>query len=220
MTEIRNRGNGTCDIGSVTHRFKDLHIAGSIQDDGGTFANPSDISVLNISGSSYTNMQDVGNIFHSSGYISGGNITDNGNGSISIGAGEGVLRSGDSITAPCYFIKWSGNESVTLVDREINYIHINWNGGNPAVVVLNNMTSQNDSFLLASVYRNDTTLHITDQSKQLVANHINKINIRDKALNWISREQDDGAIVTQTGVRNIAVTQGRFWIGLNNYTTP
>jgi hypothetical protein len=36
---------------------------------------------------------------------------------------------------------------------------------------------------------------------------------------YIVREQNGGAIVTETGTRNIAITQGSWWIGLSKYTT-
>lgn len=179
----------------------------------------SDVEVLNAGGTGNTTVQNLQDIFHSSGHVSGGVCTDNGDGTVAVTAGEGLLRNADSSVAPLYFVAWPLSSSVALTNSNLNYVYVEWNGGTPQVAASTSVPNNNTQFCLATVYRDGTELHITDGAVHAVGDHANLMISRMKALNYIQRESNGGAIVTEVGTRNIAITAGNFWIGLNGFST-
>lgn len=179
----------------------------------------SDIDMLNVGNPTYTNVQHLQDVFHSAGWTLGGAVTDNGDGTVAVTAGEGFIRSADTTTAPVYFCKWTANPSLALTDGQLNYIDVAWNGGTPIIIASLVAPNDHDEFSLATVYRDGTTLHITNQAKETVGDHAGLMIRRNKSIKYIVREENGGAIVSETGTRNFAITQGRWWVALTRFTT-
>lgn len=179
----------------------------------------SSVSVLNAGGAAYTNVQEMNDTFHSAGLISGGGITNAGGGSITIATGEGLVRNADSSVAPLYYVSWSALTTSGLTNLALNYVCVDWNAGTPAARVQTSPPNSTTCFELGTVYRDGSTLHITEGSRALVGDHAEVMITRQKNLMYIAREQNGGAIITETGTRNIAITSGTFWIGLTSITT-
>ncbi|RLG43312.1 MAG: hypothetical protein DRN81_06810, partial [Thermoproteota archaeon] len=92
-----------------------------------------DISINYISGATYTSLQDWVDTIQSAGKISGGAITDNGNGTVAVAAGTGFIKTTDSDTGSSKFFDWSQDAAVSLTDNSSNYIYIEYNSGSPQV---------------------------------------------------------------------------------------
>lgn len=177
-----------------------------------------EITALNAGGSAYNDVQDIQTVFHSAGWISGGAITNNGNGTINVAAGEGFLRDADTTLSDLYFIAWPAATSVVLTNLAFNYVKVSWNAGTPIVAVsLTDLTS-NDKFTLATVYRNGTTLHITEAAKHKVVDHASSMIKRMESLQYIAKSDDGGSLVSEVGTRRLLITAGQFWLGLSDFT--
>ncbi len=78
-------------------------------------------------------------------------------------------------------------------------------------------TDTNTNIKLGTVYRNGTDLHITEATQIHVSDHAAKMEMRMQETMPFARVS--GAIISETGTRNIAVTSGSWWEGLTNFTT-
>ncbi len=154
----------------------------------------------------------------SAGYFGGGEFTDNLDGSLTVASGDGIIKATDVIDAVNMFFIWDENVSVTLTDNSTNYIYVSYNGGTPLVQA--NVTAPTDvrtNILLGQVFREGTTLHrfkagmfIPELGKNVLLRFIAESG-------QITRTS--GAVVSETGTRNIAVTNGVVWGGLTRNTT-
>ena len=154
------------------------------------------------------------------GWGSGGDITDNTDGSVTIAAGTGFIRTSNSNTAPILSFDWAEDTNVTLVDNAENYVYVDYNAGSPQILSTTTSSTvrdnENDKFELYEVYRNGTTLHITDHKQK--ANNLGAL-IQTYLYSKAKIERADaegGLIIGETGTRNVTVSAGKLLIKLNN----
>ena len=158
------------------------------------------------------------NYTQSAGRVSGGAVTDGGGGTADIAAGSGYFKTTDSETGATVLLPWSLVEGLALVDNAVNYIHVNYNAGTPAVQTTADRTTieLNREFTLARIFRAGTTLHIINSGISL------PIFLRkehERLLSVRGFERATGGEISETGTRNIASTAGRFYLGLNYVDT-
>lgn len=185
-----------------------------------SFGDASSGAMARIAGSTYSTIQHMQDIFHSTGVSTGGTITDDGDGTITVAAGTGLIRATDSDVAQILWTDWSAESgaNVALTDNDMNYIYVEYNAGSPQVVATTTVrTDDNTNVLLGTIYREGTTLHITETAKPQVGDHALRMINRLKAVAPYARES--GGILSETGTRNIAVTAGTWWHGLTKFTT-
>ena len=178
-----------------------------------------EIDVSNIATSTYNSVQDVINTLMSAGKISGGDITDNGDGTVSVAAGTGMIKAADSDVGETKFFDWSANSSVSLTDNTTNYIYVEYNSGNPQVVASTTLpTDRNTNVVLGLVYRDGTELHIVTAG-QVISNYARKTLWKDLEVNG-KFQRINGLRISETGTRNIAITEGNVYAGLTKVTFP
>jgi len=180
----------------------------------------SDITMLNAGAPSFTNTQHVQDVFHSSGWTSGGLVTSNGNGTVNVSAGEGFLRNANNRLSPLYFIAWPLTSNVSLTDNILNYIWVSYNGGTPSIVTSTTILNEYTNMPIARVYRSGINLTIDETAKHRVADHAGLMIKRMEDTMPFMRAVNGGAIISATGTRNFIVSQGTFWAGLTEVTTP
>jgi len=71
----------------------------------------------------YEDLQAIINTYMSSGKFTGGGFTDNGDGSITVAAGTGLIKNTDSDTGTLYSFDWVEDTNVTLTDNSVNFIY-------------------------------------------------------------------------------------------------
>lgn len=187
--------------------------------------NVDDLDALNhtmarVSGSTFSNVQHMQNIFHSAGWVSGGAVTDDGDGTITVAVGTGLIRANDTATATILYFDWAAESgaNVALIDNDISYIYVEYNSGSPQVIAtITERTDFNKNVLLAVVSRIGTDLHINQTDQHTVGDHANNMIRRLKGVQPYGHVS--GAKLSETGTRNIAVTSGKFWRGLTEFTT-
>ena len=176
---------------------------------------------LSLSGATYTTMQDNVNLFHSSGVSSWSDMSDDGDGTITVTAGTGFIKATDSEVVPLYAFDWASEAgaNVSLVDNDLNYVYVEYNAGTPRVVATTvKRTEYNTNVYLGSVYRIGTDLHITSVSHYHIGDHASRMIRRMQCLMPFAHES--GSAISEVGTRNIAITAGVYWQGLVEYSTP
>lgn len=159
-------------------------------------------------------------IFHSSGVITGGVITnDAGNPAISTLVGE--IRATDDETATLLSFQITGSTvSTGVTDNAQNFVYAEYNAGSPQfIVTTTERTDFNTNVLLGTFFKAGSDLHINIGDSHIVGNHSDLMNQRLKNVMPFAREDNNGAVISETGTRNVAVSAGTFWQGLTKFTT-
>ncbi len=180
----------------------------------------SDMLMARIAGSTYSNVQDMQNLFHSTGHISGGTFTDDTDGTVTIAAGTGLIRATNSAVAEIVFNDWAAEAgaNVALVDEDLNYIYVEYNAGSPQVIAT--ITKRSDlhtNIFLGTVYRNGTTLHPTEATQITVGDHAALMVLRQ--VETMPFAHVAGGATSEIATRKIAITAGTWWDGLTRFTT-
>jgi len=81
----------------------------------------------------YPSVHDFLSTTVSVGQTSGGAVTDNGDGTVTVAAGTGYIKKTDSSIGELVTFDWAEDDSVSLTDNSTNYILIKYNGGSPIV---------------------------------------------------------------------------------------
>lgn len=166
----------------------------------------------------YTTFQDNLNIIQSAGLITGFIITDATLGAVDVAAGTGFIRATDSAVAELLSLDVAATGGVTLVDGSINYLYVEYNAGTPQVVATTTKRSDaNTNIFLGNVYRDGTSVHINGYRSQKIGDSTCKVITR--LLDTHPMDHVSGASLSELGTRNIAITLGTFWEGLNKFTT-
>jgi len=184
------------------------------------FTTPGNLELARVSGSTFSTIQHLQDIFHSSGVISGGQITDDTDGTITVAAGTGLIRATNSETAEIKYTDWAAESgaNVALTDNDMNYVYVEWNAGTPQVIAsITERTDYQTNILLGTVYRSGTTLHITEDTRPAVGDQAAKIIRRLTAVVPFARES--GGVISETGTRSIAISAGIWWEGLTQFST-
>ena len=172
-----------------------------------------------LNSATYTTIQDWRDTTQSSGWISGGNFTDNGDGSLNVSAGTGIIRTEDNKLAPTYFFDWTENASITLTDDTTNYIYIDINGGTPDVKVTLDQSDINGRTRigLGQIFREGTTLHTLRAGMAISDIPLTIL----KRLNAIDGDivRASGYVVAETGERFLTTTNGIIYGGYTRIIT-
>ena len=177
-------------------------------------------TMARVAGSTFSTVQHLQNTMHSSGWVSGGGITDDADGTITVAAGAGMIRATDTPVAEIVFFDWASEAgaNVDLVDNDISWIYAEYNGGSPQVVAtITERTDYQTNVLLATIQRSGTDLHINDADKHTVGDHANSMIRRLKGT--MPYGQVSGGIISESGTIKIAITAGNFWRGLTEFNT-
>lgn len=182
---------------------------------------PSDLIMVRVVGSTFSSVQHMNDVFHSAGVTTGGVMSDDADGTITVAAGTGLIRASSSDVGIIEFTDWAAEDgvNVNLTDDDLNYIYIEYNSGSPQAIATNvKRTDLYTNIFIGTVYRNGTTLHITNENHVHVSDHASTMIQRMQATAPFTHES--GAIISEIGTRNVAITAGSFWQGLDRYTTP
>lgn len=173
-----------------------------------------------IAGSTFSTVQHMQDIYHSAGWVSGGGITDDADGTITVAAGTGLIRATDGQTAEILFFDWASEAgaNVALVDNDTSYVYVEYNAGSPRVIATTTeRTDFNTNVLLATIYREGTSLHINDADKFTVGDHASLMIRRLK--DTLAYGRKTGGILSAPAGVKIAITAGDFWRGLTEFST-
>ena len=177
---------------------------------------------INTIDSIYNNLQTDLNLTRNAGWISGGTITDNLDGTIDVSAGYGYIRTSNSDTADMLSISWPASAGIALTDNSQNYVYVDYNVGVPQIAVTTTgstvRNNENNLFELSEIYREGTTLYITPHKQR--ATNVGRLLQRFlyERQRLYRADAEGGLVIGETGTRNISVTAGKLWIKLDEAT--
>jgi hypothetical protein len=167
--------------------------------------------------STYDSVQDMQNIFHSSGWVSGGVVSDGGSNTVDVTAGTGFIRATDSRVVTLLFFDWPAVTGLSVPSDTTRYVGVQYNSGTPQAFVKTTDTwDYNTEFPLYSVVNEGGTLHLLAYP-HAVGDHANFMIQRLWETARVAHAS--GATLGETGTRNVTLTAGIFWAKLNRYTT-
>jgi hypothetical protein len=155
---------------------------------------------------------------NSAGAISGFEITNNGNGTVSIATGIAILRSANNTTSPLVKYTIPAQTNISLTDNANNFLLVNYNGGTPNISVTTNPTTINTTtnsiiYVVSRVGTNLDYIALIGQNVDVNA------KLRRRFLNSEGLTRAQGGVLTASN-RNLLVTIGLFYSGLIEVTTP
>lgn len=165
-----------------------------------------------------TTLMDVVDHSWSAGAVFGFDLTNNGDGTISLTEGESMLRVSASETAILVTVKVAQTLNIALTDNSINYVYVNYNAGTPVVQVGTSVNDFNclDKCILYTVTREGTILYWIDARTQNV--DFNRKHRRMLLECEGFRHVIGGCALSATGTLNFAITAGAFYYGLAKIT--
>ncbi len=177
----------------------------------------SQVEIAQVDTPTYTTLQDLLNTIRSAGIISGGGFTDNGDGSIAVASGTGLIKISNNATASLKSFNWSANANISLVEDVTNYIMIDYNGGSPQIISSDTDTSNGRTiFRLGIVFREGTRAHLFQ----------NGINLEEweRQDETFHKEVDgimlaSGGALGESGTRNITVTSAVIYSSHRRFPT-
>lgn len=202
----------------------DLDVSGDVINDshdhtGGTLSGiaASDVEVTEVGTATYDDVQDFINIYGSRGLISGGEITDNGNGTVDVAAGTAWLRVSDTALASLPFSDFDAKVNLALTDELTNYIYVDYNSGAPLVAATTSFAViANDTRALVGItFRDGNEIHITHLDG-LSTDIASKNNLQSFERFGISRAS---GLNISSGNRTVVITPGTIWGGSHRTTS-
>jgi len=177
--------------------------------------NSEQISFPTIDGTTYNNLKDFTDVISSAGKISGGDFTDNGDGTVTVSAGTGLIRATDSVDAEIMFFDWS--ETTLTVNEGPNYIYVKYNAGNPVVTSASSIPNdRNTNVVLGEVYKEDGVLHVV-HAGQLISNYQMNTFFKDIEVNG-KLQRSTGLMIYEDSNLAFGITTGTIWAGLTKKT--
>lgn len=177
-----------------------------------------DVPVTLLTGSTYDDLQDYINIYGSRGLISGGEVSDNGDGTVDVAAGTAWLRVSDTALASLPFADFDAEANLALTDQLTNYIYADYNDGVTILVLAttNFAVVANDTrALIAITFRDGNDIHITHLAN-LFTDIAGKVNLKDFERFGISRA---AGLNISSANRTVVITSGTIWGGLQRTTS-
>lgn len=180
----------------------------------------SEVEVEELGTATYDDVQDYMNFFGDRTLLSGGGITDNGNGTATVAAGTAWAKVTDSDTAIGKFFDFSAFNSVAITDLLTNFIYLDYNGGTPQIVVTTaSITThgfKQDHIHIATIFRDGTTLHFHEEST-IGVERVNRVDMR--LLELHDADRASGLVTSDAGSLALSVTAGVIYEGLSRHVT-
>ena len=163
--------------------------------------------------------RDFYNLGWSAGAVSGFALTDNGNGTVNIAAGEAILRDAATSTAPLTSYPFSATTNLAINDNTLGYIYVDQNSGTPIVAYTSTLSTINcqNRCILYKIARYGSVLKYVDATQQNVDSNRKH---RHRFLLIENYKYANGMVIAATGTRNFSISAGEMFFGLVDLTTP
>ena len=179
------------------------------------------MGMATISGSTFSTVQHLQNLFHSTGWVNGGVVSDNGNDTVAVTAGTGTIKASVGTTQQILFFDWSLNNSLSVPANTTRYVGVEYNAGSPQLVVRTSDNFNNDTdFILASLINESSVIHI-QKEEHAVGDHSNNMIQRLFDTAPFARDNRSGGLIlgeSGDNNRNLTMTAGTIWEKLNQFS--
>lgn len=156
----------------------------------------------------------------SAGVMSGCDITDNLDGTVSFAAGYGLIRATADETTPLYAVAISAQTNLALTDNSTNYVYFDYNAGVPNFKATTDRSIINcmDKCLAYKIYRKGTVIDV----ENLVGQNVDVSTKLRKLFYAFSKyiHAEGGTILSQPSSLALALTSGSFFSGIKEVEHP
>ncbi len=177
------------------------------------------VEVAELATATYDDVQDYMNFFGDRTLLTGGTISDNGDGTAAITSLRGWCKISDSATAVGKFFDFAGGNTAALTDLTTSYVFLDYNGGTPqlvATVTFMTYALKLDHIEIGTIYRDGTTLHF-HQHHNIGIDRANVIDIHHQEETPAHRAS--GLVTTDGGSLTLDITAGVIYEGIDRETT-
>jgi len=158
-----------------------------------------------------TNIQSMNQLVNTSGVVSGSDLIDHDNGTVTIETGTAFLRSTSDSREPLFAVEVAQSEVLSLVDDSMNFIYVEYNGGTPqfGVTQVQSYINCQDRCLAYIVHREGNILHyIDDRQHGIDVSKKTRGVFRD--FSYFIHAQG-GSVLSEPADLAIGLTAGRFY---------
>lgn len=168
----------------------------------------------------FTTQADFNKLFGSAGRASGGEIISAGTATISVASGAGFIKATDSDVATLIAFDWPSASSIAVDTNTTTYVYVSFNGGVPtiATTTADGSWDLDTSFPLGSVVQEAGECHVLFNPWWVTDGMTNLVERSDARANVFRDVNVGGLILSTTADRRVAVTAGKLWARLNEFT--
>ncbi|KKM24583.1 hypothetical protein LCGC14_1603670, partial [marine sediment metagenome] len=216
-TNVAHSTGAPVELRVTAKSVTDLNTAVNTLEDHTVLA--SEVEVSELATATYDDVQDYINFFGDRTLLSGGAISDNGDGTIAVASGTAWVKATDSDTAIGKFFNFSADNSVSLTDLTTNYIYLDYNGGTPQMVVATSLLThgfKQDHILVGTAFRDGTTSHFHHVDTVGIG-RINRTDMHHREEHAVHRVE--GMVTSSVGTRNLGITAGVLHEGISRHGT-
>ena len=147
----------------------------------------------------------------SHGVISGGTIADNGDGTVTVAAGEGTIRPTDNKLDDLVYAIWEQSDPIAIPTNDNKQIVVDYNSGSPQIIAVDDYATEaerRDRIYLGEVHNASGVLTI-DHDPEIRGDFTHLM--QEWAEQLIGIRVASGESVSETGTRNLIITAGVMW---------
>jgi hypothetical protein len=180
---------------------------------------PSQVEVTADDSADYDTLLDLINTQLSTGLVSEAMlISDGGSGTVNVASSNVLIRATNLGTDTLKFYKVPAVSGLSIADASSNYIYAEYNGGAPQyVATTTKRTDTNTNVLVGTVYRDGSVVHINNNFRVRANDNLRRVALR--FVDTLPFSRVSGGVLSETGTRNIAITDGEWWECTNPFTT-
>jgi hypothetical protein len=175
--------------------------------------NASNVNLGVVGTPTYSDLDDLLNLQMSSGRLTGGVITAHSpaNGSVDISAMEGMIKITNAVGGAIKFFT-STVQTVALTDEDLNYLYMDYDGGNLTIKATVDRTTIHDydHFTIGRAYRSGTSVDIVSSGTNIYNEYrrIHNRMVKKYGFDWAS-----GSTLSESDTRKLAITAGVWFVG-------
>lgn len=154
----------------------------------------------------------------SPGVISGGAITDAGSGNVDVSSCNGYVREGASSVTDLHDITATAVTGVAIADKTSRNFYLYYNSGVPIITsfVDSEAPNNHEYVYLGEAHYHGTTMTVHSDPRSAVDHYRSVLDWFESIMGYRVK---DGLILSETGTRNLAITEGDVFDGhLDEYS--